>query len=179
MPESVTDRLSTKHEHVFMFSKRARYWFNLDPIREPLAFPADRPQNSWARDTKEADVPGQTMRQHRQDRPGKGGGTNLKPTGRQHLTPDDKGGRNPGDVWSIPTQPYPEAHFATMPWPSPNGASSPDASQAGPSSTRSAAQGPPGSPPHDTGAATSASTSTPTTSTCPCAPGSHKAHSST
>ena len=24
-------------------------------------------------------------------------------------------GRNPGDVWSIPTAPYPEAHFATMP----------------------------------------------------------------
>ena len=115
MPESVTDRLSTKHEHLFLFSKRARYWFDLDPIREPLAFPADRTQNSWARDTKEADVPGQSMRQHRQERPGKGGGTNLKPTGRQHLTPDTNGGRNPGDVWSIATQPYPSAHFAVMP----------------------------------------------------------------
>lgn len=115
MPESVRDRLSTKHEHVFLLSKGPRYWFDLDPIREPLAFPEDRPQNSWSRNTKEPDVPGQTMRQHRLDRPGKGGGTNLVPTGRQHLTPDDKGGRNPGDVWTIPTTPFTGAHFACMP----------------------------------------------------------------
>jgi DNA modification methylase len=115
MPESVTDRLSNRHEHLFLFSKRARYWFDLHPIREPLAFPAERPQNSWARDTKEADVPGQSMRQHRPDRPGKAGGTNLRPTGRQHLTPDTNGGRNPGDVWTIPTVPFPGAHFAVFP----------------------------------------------------------------
>lgn len=114
MPESVTDRLSTRHEHVFMFSKSRRYWFDLDPIREPLAYPEDRPANSWARHTKEADVPGQSMRQHRSERPGKGGGTNLRPTGRQHLTPDTNGGRNPGDVWTIPTQPFAAAHFAVM-----------------------------------------------------------------
>jgi len=24
-------------------------------------------------------------------------------------------GKNPGDVWIIPTQPFPEAHFATFP----------------------------------------------------------------
>jgi DNA modification methylase len=115
MPESVTDRLSSKHEHLFLFSKSRRYWFDLDPIREPLAYPADRPQNSWDRDTKEADVPGQSMRQHRSGRPGKGGGTNLRPTGRQHLTPDTHGGRNPGDVWTIPTTPFPGAHFAVFP----------------------------------------------------------------
>ena len=34
MPESVTDRLSSRHEHLFMFSKSPRYWFDLDPIRE-------------------------------------------------------------------------------------------------------------------------------------------------
>lgn len=114
MPESVTDRLAVRHEYVFMFSRSRRYWFDLDPIREPLAYPAERPQNSWARDTKEADVPGQTMRQHRADRPGKGGGTNLRPTGRQHLTPDTHGGRNPGTVWTIPTTSFPGAHYAVM-----------------------------------------------------------------
>jgi hypothetical protein len=34
MPESVTDRLSTRYEHLFLFSKSRRYWFDLDPIRE-------------------------------------------------------------------------------------------------------------------------------------------------
>lgn len=115
MPESVTDRLTAKHEHVFLLTRSSSYWFDLDPIREPLAYPAARPQNSFARDSKEADVPGQSMRQHRPNRPGKAGGTNLAPTGKQHLTPDTNGGRNPGDVWSIPTQPFPSAHFATMP----------------------------------------------------------------
>ncbi len=114
MPESTKDRPSRKHEHVFLFAKSGRYWFDLDAIREPLAHPADRPQNSWARDTKEADVPGQRSRQHRLDRPGKGGGSNLRPTGRQHLTPDTNGGRNPGDVWTIPTSPFPQAHYAVM-----------------------------------------------------------------
>jgi len=35
MPESVTDRLSGRYEHVFLFSKQRSYWFDLDPIREP------------------------------------------------------------------------------------------------------------------------------------------------
>lgn len=118
MPESVTDRLSTRHEHVFMFSKRPRYWFDLDSIREPLAYPEDRPQNSWARDTKEADV-----RQHRsgrtwQERKAAGAPTRrgIEPTaavGDSNFAPN-AGGRNPGDVWTIPTQPFAAAHFAVM-----------------------------------------------------------------
>lgn len=38
MPESVTDRLSGRYEHVFLFSRSRRYWFDLDPIREPIAW---------------------------------------------------------------------------------------------------------------------------------------------
>ena len=67
MPESVTDRLSTKHEHLFLFSKSRRYYFNLDPIREP------------------------------------------------DVVAGSPAGRNPGDVWTIPTQPFTEAHFAVFP----------------------------------------------------------------
>ena len=94
MPESVTDRLSTKHEHMFMFSKSPRYWFDLDPIREPLARP---------------DVDGSTWVF--------GGVNKAEHTGRQMTkvyTPDERG-RNPGDVWNIPTQPFSDAHFAVMP----------------------------------------------------------------
>jgi len=39
MPESVTDRLSCRYELMFLFSKSQRYWFDLDPIREPLIYP--------------------------------------------------------------------------------------------------------------------------------------------
>jgi DNA modification methylase len=125
MPESVTDRLSTRHEHLFMFSKKTRYWFELDGIREPLSRPealaegivfggkspeAGRRRgatygvsrrDSFARATKEADVPGQSVTQHREDRPNVVAGTPL--------------GRNPGDVWTVATQPFAAAHFAVMP----------------------------------------------------------------
>jgi DNA modification methylase len=91
MPESVTDRLSTKHEHLFMFAKRARYWFDLDPIREEHQHPH--------------------MAHVSRARPDRGfvGQPDVSRAGLHEA------GRNPGDVWTIPTQPYPDAHFAVMP----------------------------------------------------------------
>ncbi len=92
MPESVTDRPARRHEHVFLFSKRARYWFDLDSIREPHAettvAAASRARVPYA-------APGQ--------RP------NNKTRGMA------EGGANPGDVWTIATQPFTDAHFAVMP----------------------------------------------------------------
>lgn len=99
MPESVTDRLSNSHEHLFMFSKSRRYWFDLDPLREPTVYPPGAVQLSWSRDSKEADVPGQSMKQHRSSR----------------VLHGAQSGRNPGDVWEIATTPFPGAHFATFP----------------------------------------------------------------
>jgi len=101
MPESVTDRLSTKHEHVFMLSKARRYWFDLDPIREdqsPVSIAragrADmRGKEGWA-DAYRGNPPSGLARQSERD-------TSI--------------GRNPGDVWTIATRPFSEAHFATMP----------------------------------------------------------------
>lgn len=97
MPESVQDRLSSTYEHVFLFSKSRRYWFDLDPIRAPLA---------------------------RIDQPRPIGGRNLTPrhvaatdnTGwKDHLAAANPAGRNPGDSWQINTVPFPGAHFATFP----------------------------------------------------------------
>jgi len=119
MPESVTDRLSTRHEHLFMFSKSPRYWFDLDSIREATVYPDGSPNLSWARDSKEAVAPGRSgpsAVQHRSGRThGKAAGTNLAPTGARHDQANHPGGRNPGDVWTVPTQPFPGAHFAVMP----------------------------------------------------------------
>ena len=35
MPESVRDRCTKAHEYVFLFSKKQRYHFNVDAIKEP------------------------------------------------------------------------------------------------------------------------------------------------
>ncbi|AQT25879.1 DNA methylase [Mycobacterium phage SimranZ1] len=96
MPESVTDRLSSKHEYLFMFSKSRRYWFDLDPIREPALTKA-HPIGSKA----SAAVTAMGHKHH-----GRIDGT---------FADYQESGRNPGDVWSIPTQPFPGAHFAVYP----------------------------------------------------------------
>lgn len=92
MPESVTDRLSGRHEHLFMFSKSERYWFDLDPIREPHA---------------ESTVSAATRKRIPYAAPGQR--PNTKTRGMHDA------GANPGDVWSINTRPFPGAHFAVFP----------------------------------------------------------------
>lgn len=91
MPESVTDRLSGRHENLFMFSKAQGYWFDLNPIREPL---------------DESRAPSRKVR-----KPQAGWKEN---SAKGSYTPGSAG-KNPGDVWSINTQPFPGAHFATFP----------------------------------------------------------------
>lgn len=92
MPESVTDRLATRHEQVFLFAKSRRYHFDLDAIREPHA---ESTYAAATRARKPYAAPGQRA--------------NAKTSGMSEA------GANPGDVWEIATQPFPGAHFATMP----------------------------------------------------------------
>jgi DNA modification methylase len=99
MPESVTDRLSTRHEYVFMLVKSPGYYFDLDAVREPSQVRTGR-SAGFGRNTKSAILPGRTDSQHRENR----GGQGYHPKG-----------KNPGDVWTISTQPFPGAHFATFP----------------------------------------------------------------
>ena len=103
MPESVTDRLSGKYEHVFLFSKRQRYWFDLDAVREPHA------DESIARAQSHRADPGQSYREGR-GFPVTMNAQTLNATQMVHAN-----GRNPGDVWTITTHPFPAAHFATYP----------------------------------------------------------------
>ena len=80
-----------------MFAKSQRYWFDLDPIREPLTHPEalDGTRLFGGRVKGRQGCIGSTERSRRKDA-------------------GDPRGRNPGDVWTIPTQPFPEAHFAVM-----------------------------------------------------------------
>ena len=92
MPESVTDRVAGRHEHVFMLTKSRTYHFDLDAIREEHA-------ESTVAAASRARIP----------YPAPGQRTNLKTRGMHDA------GANPGDVWAINTRPFPGAHFATMP----------------------------------------------------------------
>jgi DNA modification methylase len=82
MPESATDRFSTKHEMLFLLVKRGRYYFDLDPLREPLL--TERATGHMFGGARKRLLTGSAVRRT--------GGTYDRP-------PD--GGRNPGDVWKV------------------------------------------------------------------------------
>ena len=94
MPSSVTDRFSSKYEPVYMLTKNKKYHFDLDAVRIPH-------------------VPNVLKRQNNiKDGYGTGygnGETSQRGFGGHIL------GKNPGDVWTIPTQPHKNAHSATFP----------------------------------------------------------------
>jgi DNA modification methylase len=128
MPESVRDRMNCRHELIFLLVKQASYWFDLDPIRIPHT---TRP----APGTRRPAGISATRRHPGGNRPG---GTRPGDTNRSGSHPQKYGphtrqvvaarrygtsrrqaahpkGRNPGDVWSIPTRPYRGPHFAAFP----------------------------------------------------------------
>ena len=99
MPESVRDRPTKAWETVLLFSKSRKYaydWFGAREAGKVWTGAA----GSFARDSKEADVPGQARRQHRADRPDGYSGN---------------GTRNWRNVWAIPTRGTKFSHYAAYP----------------------------------------------------------------
>lgn len=97
MPESVTDRCTKSHEHIFFFSKSKEYYFDNEAIKEPVA------PSSIAR-LSQKNLPNQKGSYRV---PGKTNGP-MKAVGNKTL-------RNKRDVWNIVTLPFKGAHFATFP----------------------------------------------------------------
>lgn len=95
MPESVTDRPTKAHEQVFLLSKRERYFYDLEAIREPA-----KPWNA-------GQLRAPKMGAERIHGAGKAG-VNVK-------TYDEIKGANARTVWTIGPEPFAGAHFATMP----------------------------------------------------------------
>jgi DNA modification methylase len=98
MPESVTDRLAVRHEHIFLFVKSPSYWFDLGAIREKHAASSIARQNASRKNP--SNVTKGLARQ---------GGMSK---GLRELNP---AGANPGDVWVIPMESFHDAHFAVFP----------------------------------------------------------------
>lgn len=130
MPESATDRCTKAHEYLFLLTKSSRYFFDAEAIAEPLAAASiarlaqdvesqrgsDRVpgktngtmkavggsrRNSFARVTKQTAGEHGQKPQHRPDR--------------EPVDTTERGMRNKRSVWTVATQPFREAHFATFP----------------------------------------------------------------
>lgn len=124
MPESVRDRCTKAHEYIFLLSKSERYFFNQEAIAEPVAEStvARLAQNIEAQAgsarVPEIGKPNKVMKAVGPRFGGKKYGDNDAP---EHKTKSGNvyelngGKRNRRSVWTIATQPFSEAHFATFP----------------------------------------------------------------
>ena len=88
MPESISDRPGRDHEHVFMFSKQDRYFYDIDAERVPHKIDGRK---------KTTVKQGANSVQHRDGERWPNGGRNMR------------------TVWEITTENFPGAHFAVFP----------------------------------------------------------------
>lgn len=96
MPESVTDRPTSAHEHVFLLAKSERYYYDAQAIAEPSV--SMHPSgNGFKRDARLSYL--------------NPNGTSRGNENQWQVTST----RNKRNVWTVNTHPYAEAHFATMP----------------------------------------------------------------
>ena len=112
MPESVKDRLTKSYEFFFFFVKSRKYYFDLNAIREPSTtkpwttepgkYKENNPRASYSGKFSDVDTSILTSPRARQ-------------VDRETVSYYHPNGKNPGDVWEIPTQPFPGSHFAVFP----------------------------------------------------------------
>lgn len=100
MPESVADRCTKAHEYLFLLSKSERYYYDADAVAEPYT----------AGTIARCGGAEERAHNHRRGALGKHQGT-LNVNGGM----DPNGKRNRRSVWTVASQPYDGAHFATFP----------------------------------------------------------------
>jgi DNA modification methylase len=117
MPESVQDRPTRAHEYLFLLTKSERYFYDLEAIKEPGAYAGPNGRSSsphaqgFGRRTKEQE-------RERQDK--------QRSHGRRHQGFNERWDameragqtsvmRNKRSVWTVASEPFAGAHFATYP----------------------------------------------------------------
>ena len=95
MPESVRDRCTKAHEYLFLLSKSERYYFDAEAIAEPVTEATLKDRVDTGKVRPDRGFPG------------------APSAGNGRL--GDKETRNKRSVWTVTTQPFKEAHFATFP----------------------------------------------------------------
>lgn len=99
MPASVTDRTTRAHEMVYLLTKAPRYWYDAAAIAEPSTYAG-----------KVVTLGEKSLSK------GQAKGANVAASGNGNasaVTVNDT--RNRRSVWTVPTLPTSEAHFATFP----------------------------------------------------------------
>lgn len=95
MPESVRDRCTKAHEYIFMLTKKPKYYYDHEAVKEPAVYSGNQktqPKGSFSgkRAGQDESVIAQPFR---------------------HVSET----RNRRSVWTVTTKPFKGAHFATFP----------------------------------------------------------------
>ncbi len=117
MPESVRDRPTSAHEHVFLLTKSERYYYDNEAVREPYAEATigRLTQATFDQQTSGHKDPGTGNRSARRAL------VNMKSRLPQAPQLEDSpgsysgSGRNLRNVWTLSTKPFAGSHFATFP----------------------------------------------------------------
>lgn len=99
MPESVRDRPTNAWEHIWMFTKSARYFWDADAVREPFTL------SSVARASQNIEAQAGSLRAN--------GG--AKTNGSMKMVGSVERGANLRSYWLLGPEPTAAAHFATFP----------------------------------------------------------------
>jgi len=129
MPESVRDRPTCSHEYVFLLTRSQKYSWDQEAVRELMKAPEASTGEDVARALSRRRQTTPKMPAGWDSTPGRHGTIHGKGRNRKQDTigkntysgfnerwnEAPRTGRNIRTVWTIPTQPFPEAHFATFP----------------------------------------------------------------
>jgi DNA modification methylase len=126
MPESVTDRPTKSHEYLFLLAKSERYFYDAAAIAEPVSASmlAQLEQGYDGEATKDYAAAGaQDPSAVKARILSKSGNKERKGATERSCPAEGTAGsipwegytRNKRTVWTVPTSPYAEAHFATFP----------------------------------------------------------------
>lgn len=125
MPESVTDRPTKAHEYIFLLTKRPKYFYDADAIKEPVSGGAHarkaNGKNSRMVLERAAGREHSKLHPSRSNIPGvtpksAAPGSGIKANESFHAACVDLvKERNKRSVWTVATSPYKGAHFATFP----------------------------------------------------------------
>lgn len=106
MPESVKDRCTRSHEHIFMLAKSKTYYYNAEAIKETCVNgDPSRPRGSRGTERHNAGL-------RKQDAVNKSTYTGFN---ERYFSGEKRKYRNKRDVWTVSTAGFKGAHFATFP----------------------------------------------------------------
>lgn len=106
MPEPVRDRCTKNHEYIFLLSKSRSYFYDHHAIKQPLA---------QASIDRALDRKNDINRTFRSKHPSAGKNGPIDVTSMWGRFVDPFTGANKRSVWTVTTQSYKKAHFATYP----------------------------------------------------------------